>query len=61
MYRFNLEGFIHHWPLQIKKETNYKFDDFHSGFKGNNIIAKIVYNKLLDIFYGFKNIRDSWK
>jgi len=47
--QFNLEGFIHHWPLQIKKETNYKFDDFHSGFKGNNIIAKIVYNKLLDM------------
>lgn len=47
--QLNLESFIHHYPIQIKKETNYKFDDFHAGFAGNNIISKIIYNKLLDM------------
>lgn len=45
----SIENFIYNYPIQIKKETELKYDDFHAGYQGNQLISKIVYNKLVDM------------
>jgi hypothetical protein len=46
-----IHDFIIKNNLDITNETNYTFQDFHSGFHGNKIIAKIAFNHLIQFGY----------
>lgn len=40
--------FISDNKLKIEYETNFVYNDFHAGYRGNKIISKLVYNSLID-------------